>query len=297
MSARPADPDPDSAPGPDPGPDPGPEAEPEPGTTPGPQDAAGAGAGTEDAPPPGPAPSSAAAPSSSAAASAPDPAGFPATPAPAETSRLIPSRFPPVAAFEGAASAEDLDAVFELEGWTNDRLSAPRLAQLAREEWVYGRPNASVVMAAFLHGSPSGLRFSGPELGAWYASTDATTAVLEVANGLRAEIARSALPRITQVFRRYAARLAGDYADIRGRAPDCHDPDPARYAAGQALGRRVRDEGPALGLSGIRYDSVRRPGHDNWVCFRPRDVRDVTQAEHLEIDVPAAGKVVVRRLS
>ncbi|MEC9431894.1 MAG: RES domain-containing protein [Pseudomonadota bacterium] len=241
---------------------------------------------------PAPGPETAPAPSS-----APDPAGFPATPAPAETSRLIPSRFPPVAAFEDAASAEDLDAVFELEGWTNDRLSAPRLAQLAREEWVYGRPNASVVMAAFLHGSPSELRFSGQELGAWYASTDAITAVLEVANGLRAEIARSALPRITQVHRRYAARLAGDYADIRGRAPECHDPDPASYPAGQALGRRVRDEGPGSGLSGIRYDSVRRPGHDNWVCFRPRDVRDVTQAEHLEIDVPAAGKVVVRRLS
>lgn len=229
--------------------------------------------------------------------SAPDPAAFPVAGAPPVTTRLIPSRFPPVPAFEDAASPDDLDALFELEGWTNDRLSAPRLAQLSRDEWVFGRPNASVVMAAFLHGSPAGLRFSGPELGAWYASTAPATAVLEIANGLRAEIARSALPRITQTCRRYAARLAGGYADVFGAAPEFHDPDPARYPVPQAFGRRVRDEGPELGLSGIRYESVRRPGHANWVCFRPPDVQDVIQAEHLEIDVPETGKVVVRRLT
>jgi hypothetical protein len=40
----------------------------------------------------------------------------------------------------------------ELEGWTNDRLVPERLARLNKTEWAYGIPNASVVMASFLHG-------------------------------------------------------------------------------------------------------------------------------------------------
>ncbi|MHA6346433.1 hypothetical protein [Roseivivax sp. CAU 1761] len=47
--------------------------------------------------------------------------------APAETIRLFPSRFPPINAFEDVASAEDLEAVMELEGWTNNCLAGPRL--------------------------------------------------------------------------------------------------------------------------------------------------------------------------
>jgi hypothetical protein len=225
-----------------------------------------------------------------------DPADFPAISAPAHTTRLIPSQFPPIAAFEDVSSPEDLEAVLELEGWTNDRLSSARLVQLDRDEWVFGRPNASIIMAAFLHGSPGGLRFSGPELGAWYASTELMTAVLEVANGLRKEISLTTLSRITQVYRRYTSRLAGCYVDIIGNAPEFHIRDDRNYPLSQSFGRRVRDGNSKSGVSGIRYESVRRAGHENWVCYRPRDVLDVVQAEHFEIDVPATGRVVIRRL-
>lgn len=78
--------------------------------------------------------------------------------APVRAHRLIPSRFPLIAAFETVTAPEDIAPVFELEGWTNDHLLAPRLRRLARSDWVYGRPNASVVMAAFLHGAPQGIR-------------------------------------------------------------------------------------------------------------------------------------------
>jgi hypothetical protein len=50
----------------------------------------------------------------------------------------------------------------ELVGWTNDRLVAERIARLPENEWVYGVPNASIVMAAFLHVAPGGMRFNGP---------------------------------------------------------------------------------------------------------------------------------------
>ena len=223
-----------------------------------------------------------------------NPADLPRITAPANTSRLIPSRFPPVGAFEAVASPEDLEAVMELEGWTNDRLVAPRLKRLPREEWIFGRPNASVVMAAFLHAAPGGQRFSGSDLGAWYAATDLNTAILEVANGLCAEIALSALPHLSQSYRQYLADLRGDFVDVFGTHPALHDPDPASYPVTQNFGEAVRG---TVSLSGIRYESVRRLGHENWVCYRPSDVENVRQAAHLRIEVPATGKIVMRRLA
>lgn len=214
-------------------------------------------------------------------------------PAPAGTTRLIPSRFPPIPAFDTVTTHDDLAAVMDLEGWTNDRLVGPRMSRLPRTEWVYGSPNASVVMAAFLHGSPGGLRFSDPSLGAWYGSTHLTSAVLEVANGLRKEIALSALTQKSESYRQYKADLAGDYVDIFGAHPEYHDPDDAHYPVAQVFGQRVRAEGAR---AGIRYESVRHPGHENWVCFRPSLVQSVVQADHFKIEVPQTGRVVVRQL-
>ena len=70
------------------------------------------------------------------------------SPAPQPTYRLIPSRFPPIGLFDTVSTAADLDAVMELAGWTNDRLVKERVARLPQDEWVYGRANASIVMAA-----------------------------------------------------------------------------------------------------------------------------------------------------
>lgn len=223
-----------------------------------------------------------------------DLAAYGMVPAPATTTRLVPSRFPPIPAFDTVTNAADLNAVMFLEGWTNDRLVAPRLARLSQDEWVFGRPNASVVMAAFLHASPAGSRFANSDLGAWYASTDLMTAVLEVANGVRKEIVLSALTHKVETYRQYLAHLGGDYVDILGRHPDYHDPDDATYPAPQAFGQDVRSLGPASSVAGIRYESVRHPGHDNWVCFRPPQVLDVVQAGHYRIEVPEHGKVIVR---
>lgn len=221
-------------------------------------------------------------------------ADYAISPAPASTTRLIPSRLPPIPAFDAVTTPDDLEAVMELEGWTNDRLVSPRLARLPRAEWVYGVPNASVVMAAFLHGSPGGLRFSDPSLGAWYGSTHPNTALLEVANGLRKEIALSALTQKSETYRQYLADLDGDYVDIFGAHPEYHDPDDASYPVAQAFGRRVRHDGT---LAGIRYESVRHAGHENWVCFRPSLIQNVTQAKHFRIEVPRTGRVVVRQPS
>jgi hypothetical protein len=214
--------------------------------------------------------------------------------APRPSWRLIPSRFPPVGLFDTVATAADLAAVMELAGWTNDRLVVERVARLPRAEWVYGRPNASIVMAAFLHAAPSGLRFSGPELGAWYASASLKGAIAEVGHHLRREAAQTRKAVLARQYRAYTANLAGRYLDLRGQRaarPDLYASED--YAAGQALGERLRAEGGA----GAVYHSVRLEGAVNVVAFRPPNVRDVVQAEHFEITVTADEKrIAARRL-
>ncbi|HQZ13676.1 MAG TPA: RES family NAD+ phosphorylase [Devosia sp.] len=199
--------------------------------------------------------------------------------APYPSFRLIPSRFPPIGLFDTVARAADLEAVMELAGWTNDRLVAGRIDRLPRSEWVFGRPNASVVMAAFLHAAPEGGRFNGPDLGAWYAAADIVTAAAEVGHHLRRETVARGVPSMARAYRTYTARLAGAYEDIRGTHPEAHAPD--EYAAGQALGESER----AAGGDGFVYDSVRHAGGSNVVAYRPGKVLEVTQAQHFEITV------------
>ena len=197
-----------------------------------------------------------------------------------QTWRLIPSQFPPIPAFDNVASANDLAAVMELEGWTNDRLVRERLARLPNDQWVYGRPNASVVMASFLHASPDGARFSRPDLHAWYASINVDTAIAEVAHHLRRAAWHAGKRTYTNDYRTFVAILLGDYDDLRGRQAEL--PDLYRgndYTASQAHGEQRR----ADGADGIIYDSVRLSGGTNVVAFKPPNVIDVTVADHWRI--------------
>lgn len=219
---------------------------------------------------------------------------FPTATVPGRTQRLIPSRFPPVATFETVASAEDLEAVMELEGWTNDRLVAERLARLPKDLWVFGVPNASVVMASFLHVADGGMRFNGAELGAWYAAIDVHTAVAEVAHHLRREAFFRRQREMRAVYRAYGARLEGIYVDLRGQAaqhPDLFATD--SYATSQVFGEGIR----ASGRAGLLYDSVRHAGGVCAVAYRPPDIQEVTMGAHYDITAPVRGKVVARALS
>jgi hypothetical protein len=222
---------------------------------------------------------------------APDPAQLPTAGPFAPTWRCVPGRYPPLQAFDRVASADDLEAVMELEGWTNDRLVRHRLERLPREQWVYGRANASVVMAAFLHSSPEGARFNDAVLGAWYAGLAETTSLKEVAHHLRREVVRTGRPDITSQYRSYQAHLDGAYVDLRNEdAPDLYRPDD--YTAGQAFGTAVR----ASPRAGIVYRSGRDPGGTNVAAFRPPLVQDVLQGTPWQLTVPPIGRIVVRRL-
>ena len=216
-------------------------------------------------------------------------------PAPVPAHRLIPSRFPPIGLFDTVATAADMEAVMELAGWTNDRLVTDRINRLPRDEWVYGRPNASIVMAAFLHVAPGGMRFNTAELGAWYATAALTTAVAEVAHHMRREAVARGVAAISRQFREYTATLEGSYLSISGQQTARAELyESGSYAASQAMGESVR----ASGGAGILYDSLRHTGGVCVVAHRPRNVLDVVQVDHFEIAVEAgARRIEVRKLS
>jgi hypothetical protein len=211
----------------------------------------------------------------------------PLAPAPEPTYRLVPSKFPPIGLFDTVATASDMEAVLDLVGWTNDRLVAERVSLLPQSEWVFGRPNSSIVMAAFLHVAPGGLRFNGADLGAWYAAAETVTAIAEVAHHLRREAVATGLPAMSRTYRSYLADLAGTYVDLRARETEIPELFATNsYAEAQCFGEAVR----ASDKAGILYASVRRAGGLNVVGYRPSLILNVRQGEHFEVTVRAADR-------
>jgi hypothetical protein len=183
----------------------------------------------------------------------------------------------------------------DLVGWTNDRLVVERINRLPQGEWVYGSPNASIVMAAFLHVAPGGMRFNGPDLGAWYAASDIRTAAAEVGHHLRREAVARGVATMQRRYRAYTASLLGDYLDIRGQKVTRRDVYASEsYAVSQVFGEQVR----ASGGAGLIYDSLRRVNGINVVAHRSRNIVDVLQTDHYEITVQAASRTIdVHKLS
>jgi hypothetical protein len=196
-----------------------------------------------------------------------------------DTCRLIPSRYPPAGILDMVASPHDLDLIFELESWTNDRISEELgiLRRLPPEEWVVGRPMASVIMAAFCHPRPTGGRFNGPDRGAWYAGLTLDSAHGESIFHRTAELTEIGVLDARVEMRLYLADFNTAFHDIRGRSA-AYKPyhDPVSYAASQALARELFDAGSA----GILYRSVRHTGGECLACFRPALVGNVRPAAH-----------------
>lgn len=214
---------------------------------------------------------------------------------PASMLRLIPSKFPPIGLFDTVATRADIDAVLDLSGWSNDRLVPGRLARIADVDLPTDQPNISVILAAFLHCTPGGGRFNGPDLGAWYAAAELRTAAAEVGHHLRREAYAQALPQVVRDFRSYSCRLEGAFVDILGQQPFYPEIyDPSDYAASQAFGEKLRADNE----DGIMFSSLRRARGVNAVAYRPRKILAVTQADHFRITVTSAPrKIDVERLS
>jgi hypothetical protein len=186
-----------------------------------------------------------------------------------DTHRLIPSRWADRRVLERISEGPDqLEALFELEGATNDRLlgGANLLSGISVHELLFGVPHAHIINAAFCHAHPGGGRFNGAERGAWYAAFDLDTARAEVtyhkAEELR-EIGWSEPETFT--FVDYRADFRGAFHDIRRDSAHADCLSPTSYAASQRLAADLLAEGS----SGIVYPRVRHKRGTCLVCFRP----------------------------
>jgi hypothetical protein len=211
------------------------------------------------------------------------------------TCRLVPSRYPSVGLFDAIASPEDLDAIVELEAWTNDRLSAELgiLHTLRRDEWVTGEPMASVVMAAFCHPRPGGGRFSTDDRGAWYAARHVETALAESVYHRTRELAEVGHFDTRVQMRLYHADFSTTFHDVRDESTYAQLYDPDSYAESQPFARQLLEHGS----NGIVYDSVRHVGGECIACFRPPLVRKVRVAAHYEYTWEGRPEPRVQRLA
>jgi hypothetical protein len=211
--------------------------------------------------------------------------------------RLVASRYPTVGLFDRVARPEDLEAVIELEGWTNDRLTGELglLSAVPRDEWVTGRAMSSVVMAAYCHPQPRGGRFNTEERGAWYAARTIETALAESAYRRTQELEQVGGFDTRVEMRVYLADFSAKFHDIRGSGRSSSFAalhHPSDYRASQQVARQLL----AQASNGIAYRSVRHPTGECLACFRPRLVRNVRAGGHYEFRWDGRWEPLVRQL-
>ncbi|MGH9372219.1 MAG: RES family NAD+ phosphorylase [Vicinamibacterales bacterium] len=208
--------------------------------------------------------------------------------------RVIPSRFPAAGLFDRVAGAADLEAVFELEWWTNDRISAEigLLQRLPKEEWVVGRPMASVIMAAYCHPRVGGARFSDGERGAWYAARSIDTALAESIYHRTRELGEVGGYETHVQMRVYLADFSARFHDVRTMRGASALYDREDYGESQRFARGLLD----AGANGLVYRSVRHAGGECLACFRPALVRNVRVGGHYELRWEGRPEPVVRKL-
>jgi hypothetical protein len=188
--------------------------------------------------------------------------------------RLVPSRFPPVGLFDRVANPDDLEAVFELEAMTNDRLreEAGELALVPKEDRVSG-PGTTPIMAAFTHLHPEGSRFSDGSFGIYYCSQRLETALAEVRHHQELFLRRTREGPMRLELRLYLADLDARLIDVRP-IPECHRADD--YGPSRVFGCGLR----AQGRDGVLYRSVRHAGGLCAAVFRPRVLHRCRQSKH-----------------
>jgi hypothetical protein len=200
-----------------------------------------------------------------------------------DTHRVTPSRHTDESVLTRLTDdAEDLNALFELEGATNDRLlgEAGLLPGITVRELIFGLSYSHIVNAAFTHASPSGSRFSGSERGAWYAGFTRKTSELEVAYHKSKELQEiNWQEKETFTYVDFLADFRGTFHDLRNDTRIGNCLDAKSYAASQHLARELLGAGSA----GLVYPSVRHKGGTSIVGFRPALVNNVRKGSSVSI--------------
>ena len=192
--------------------------------------------------------------------------------------RIIPSKFPPINVFEELVAPELIDAAFEVESMTNDRLRAEAgdINQVIVEDRVVG-PGSSVVMAAFTHiGRPT--RFSDGSFGVYYAARSMETAVHETVFHRERFLRYTIEGSCDLDMRVYVGMTNKPLLDIRSTDFNyLHHPDIGHYPVSQAFGATVK----RANQWGLLYNSVRHQGGECIAALRPPAVTIPIQGPQL----------------
>jgi hypothetical protein len=193
--------------------------------------------------------------------------------------RIVPSRFPPIGLFENVADPADLEAVYQIEAMTNDRLreEVGDISFVAPEDRVSG-PGSTPIMAAFTHLNPEGDRFTNGTYGVFYAGRTIETAIAETRYHRIRFLQATNEPAQELDMRVYAVDLDADLHDIRAMR-ESHPSyyHLSNYSMSQALAAELREGGS----NGIAYLSVRDEGGECAAVFRPRLLSNCRQERHL----------------
>ncbi|MDT9600583.1 RES family NAD+ phosphorylase [Sphingosinicella rhizophila] len=211
-----------------------------------------------------------------------------------DTHRLIPSKYGAggdSVLVRVASGDDDLQAIFDLDHATNDRLLGENdlLPGIDTHELLFALPYSSIVNAAFCHAQPLGSRFNGPDRGAWYAAFELHTAQAEVAFHKEVELAEIGWMEEAITYDDYLADFSGDFHDLRGAAEFDACLNPLSYVAGQDLAEQLL----AAGSLGIAYPSVRSKKGSCLACFRPALVTNVRKASTWRFSWDLNGRRVV----
>jgi hypothetical protein len=201
-----------------------------------------------------------------------------------DTHRLIPAAYDKETVLNRLTTdSDELTALFELEGATNERLlgEAGLLPGITVRELVFGLSYSHIVNAAFTHGKPLGSRFNGPERGAWYAGFSLETAGIEVAFHKAEELREiNWQEKEAFLYSDFLADFRGEFHDIRGNPRFVKCLDPNSYTASQRLAHELSDTGSA----GVVYPSVRHTGGTCIACFRPALVNNVRKGGQISVE-------------
>ena len=215
-----------------------------------------------------------------------------------DTHRLIPAQFADGGASVLARLTDDqptLDAIFELDNATNDRLLAEsRLAPgIDERELVFGIPSYRIINASFCHPAPTGSRFNSSERGAWYASFELETSQAEVAYHRQLWLKETGWEEEdTADYLDYLADFRAEFHDLRGSTAHADCLSPTSYRASQALAAKLLE----LASAGIVYPCVRRAGGTCLVCFRPVLVTNVRKGSIFTFVFPdSRSRPIIRR--
>lgn len=197
--------------------------------------------------------------------------------------RLVNSKFPPIKLFDDVASADEFEALYQIQALTNPRLlnQAGRLELIPLAEIPFGIAGCSYATAPFTHINPRGSRFSDGSYGVLYLADTMDTAVAEVQyhqNNYWSKVQSLSYERF--VFRGLSCTF-NDKGMLDALSIPITDPvyDPDNYTDSHRLGREVRD----AGSNGLRYRSVRAYGQHCWALMKPCPVLSIIQTAHYEM--------------